>query len=319
MLSCMFNLYFGSINFKSFFNLYIESHELFGKILKLRVINLMQVVLVGATLPLCGYILQKLLRNPLADPFILGVSSGGTFFSALFLMVYPLIPIYYSSLFNVFPIQPIFAFVGCVFSFLIIFYMRKKILNVQDEFTYIIIGIILNSFFSSLLLIIFTVAKPSQLLEIQNYLIGNIQQCSSIQLIFCYIIVSFIIYKLLNYVKYLDILLFGDEFAKSIGVDPTHLRKKIIFLICIIISIVIVLSGSIAFIGLIIPHIIKRIHRFSSQFEVILSMILGAIVLINADTLSRTLFSPAQLSIGIFTAILGAPLLSYILFKRFKI
>jgi iron complex transport system permease protein len=217
------------------------------------------------------------------------------------------------------PIQPIFAFFGCVFSFLIIFYMRKKILNVQDEFTYIIIGIILNSFFSSLLLVIFTVAKPSQLLEIQNYLIGNIQQCSSMQITVCYIIVIFVMYKLLNYVKYLDILLFGDEFSKSMGVDPAHLRKKIIFLICILISIVIVLSGSIAFIGLIIPHIIKRIHRFSSQFEVILSMILGAIVLINADTLSRTLFSPAQLSIGIFTAILGAPLLSYILFKRFKI
>ena len=116
--------------------------------------------------------------------------------------------------------------------------------------------------------------------------------------------------------KYFDMMLFGDDFAKSMGIHSLKLRNRSIFMICILISVVVSTAGVISFIGLIIPHIIRKIHRFSSRFECILSMCLGAVILINADTLSRTLFSPAQLSVGIFTAIIGAPALSFILFKR---
>lgn len=164
-------------------------------------------------------------------------------------------------------------------------------------------------------MMVFSIAKPEQLTEIHNYLIGTLQPISSYQILFMLILSIIPILIILKNANNYNLMLFGDDFAKSMGINPVKLRNISIFMICILISIVVSSAGIIAFIGLIVPHIIRKIHRFNPYSECLLSMIFGAIILINADTLSRTLFSPAQLSIGIFTAIIGAPILSIILLK----
>ena len=281
--------------------------------------GLIQAAIIGAILALCGYILQKLLRNPLADPFILGISSGGSCFASLFFIFNSLPIISGLPLTILFPIQSIFAFIGCMFSFIILILARKNIKNLNDDYIFPVIGIIINSFFSSILMLIFSLAKPEQLSEIHNFLMGSLQPISIYPLLFIVTLSIYPIYYILKKSKFYDYMLFGDDFAKSMGINPVKLRNNSILMICILISLAVSTSGIIAFIGLIIPHIIRKIHRFSSCFEIIICMILGAIVLVNADTLSRSLFSPAQLSVGIFTAILGAPMLSFILLKRHKI
>lgn len=318
MISAFFSIYYGSVNlfsfeFKKIFN---QNNEIFYKIISLRINGLFQAGFIGAILALCGYVLQKILRNPLADPFILGISSGGTCFASIFLIfnssaLFASLPVIY-----IFPIQSIFAFIGCLVSFIILLLARKKIKSIHDEYVFPVIGIIINSFFSSILMMVFSLAKPEQLSEIHNFLIGTLQPISFYQLLSLIVLSVIPIMNILKNSKYFDFMLFGDEFAKSMGIHPVKLRNQSIFMICILISVVVSTAGVIAFIGLIIPHIIGKIHRYSPYFECILSMMLGAIILINADTLSRTLFSPAQLSVGIFTAIIGAPTLSFILFKR---
>jgi iron complex transport system permease protein len=206
-----------------------------------------------------------------------------------------------------------------MFSFIILILARKNIKNLNDDYIFPVIGIIINSFFSSILMLIFSLAKPEQLSEIHNFLMGSLQPISIYPLLFIVTLSIYPIYYILKKSKFYDYMLFGDDFAKSMGINPVKLRNNSILMICILISLAVSTSGIIAFIGLIIPHIIRKIHRFSSYFEIIICMILGAIVLVNADTLSRSLFSPAQLSVGIFTAILGAPMLSFILLKRHKI
>ena len=113
----------------------------------------------------------------------------------------------------------------------------------------------------------------------------------------------------------LNHLLFGDEFAKSLGVNPEKIRNKLIFLICILISAVVSISGAIGFIGLIVPHYVRKLHKSTVYFELILTMICGAIVLVISDLLSRVMLSPSQLPIGIFTALIGAPALAFILLR----
>ncbi|WP_161998140.1 FecCD family ABC transporter permease [Silvanigrella paludirubra] len=320
LVSSFLSIYFGSTDINIFSsNLIQTNNDLYLKILELRMNGLIQAAIIGAILALCGYILQKLLRNPLADPFILGISSGGSCFASLF-FIFNSLPIISSlPLTILFPIQSIFAFIGCMFSFIILILARKNIKNLNDDYIFPVIGIIINSFFSSILMLIFSLAKPEQLSEIHNFLMGSLQPISIYPLLFIVTLSIYPIYYILKKSKFYDYMLFGDDFAKSMGINPVKLRNNSILMICILISLAVSTSGIIAFIGLIIPHIIRKIHRFSSYFEIIICMILGAIVLVNADTLSRSLFSPAQLSVGIFTAILGAPMLSFILLNRHKI
>ena len=317
-ISAFFSIYYGSVHISIFElkNFLEKDNEIFYKIIGLRFNGLIQAALIGAILALSGSILQKILRNPLADPFILGISSGGTCFASIFLVFNS--TAFFSSfpLISIFPIQSLFAFVGCLFSFAILLLARKKIKSIHDEYIFPVIGIIINSFFSSILMMVFSIAKPEQLSEIHNFLIGTLQPISLYQMLFLIVLSIVPIMSLLKNSKYFDFMLFGDEFAKSMGIQPVKLRNGSIFMICILISVVVSTAGIIAFVGLIIPHIIRKIHRYSTYFENILCMLMGAIILINADTLSRTLFSPAQLSVGIFTAIIGAPALSVILFKR---
>jgi iron complex transport system permease protein len=320
LVSSFLSINFGSTDINIFSSHLIQTNnDLYFKILELRINGLLQAAIIGAILALCGYILQKLLRNPLADPFILGISSGGSCFASLF-FIFNSLPIISSlPLTILFPIQSIFAFIGCMFSFIILILARKNIKNLNDDYIFPVIGIIINSFFSSILMLIFSLAKPEQLSEIHNFLMGSLQPISIYPLLFIVTLSIYPIYYILKKSKFYDYMLFGDDFAKSMGINPVKLRNSSILMICILISLAVSTSGIIAFIGLIIPHIIRKIHRFSSHFEIIICMILGAIVLVNADTLSRSLFSPAQLSVGIFTAILGAPMLSFILLKRHKI
>ncbi|WP_272866928.1 FecCD family ABC transporter permease [Silvanigrella aquatica] len=317
-ISACFSLYYGSvqISFLEIRNLSFLDNNIFTKIMALRVSGFFQAAMVGAILALCGYVLQKILKNPLADPFILGISSGGICFASVFILLNSSALFSSMHLFYFFPLQSAFALIGCLTSFFILLFVRKKIKSSHDEYVFPVIGIIINSFFTSILMMVFSIAKPEQLSEIHNFLIGTLQPVSFYQILVFFILSVFPLIIIFRNSKYFDHMLFSDDFGKSMGINPIKIRNKTIFMICILISLVVSSAGIIAFVGLIIPHIVRKIHRFSSLFECVICMFLGAIILVNADTLSRTLFSPAQLSVGIFTAILGAPALSFILFKR---
>lgn len=316
IVSCVLSIFYGSVDFANLNFLYFSNNEVFYKIIILRLKGLLHAIFVGSILSLSGYVLQKILRNPLADPFILGISSGGVCFASIFI-VFNSATIYLNfPIFFIFSAQSIFAFLGCFLSFLILLIMRKKVKIDNDEYIYPVIGVVINTFFSSILMMIFTVAKPERMSEIHNFLIGTLQPISFNQLFFLVIISIYPLINILKNSKYFDGMLFGDDFSKSLGIDAEKIRNKSILMICILISVVVSTSGVIAFIGLIIPHIVRKIHRFETHFECVFCMLFGAIILVNADTLSRTLFSPSHLSVGIFTALIGAPMLSFIILKR---
>ncbi len=315
LLSCFLSITFGSLDL---FNIVNSNSEIINKILQLRISNLVIAALVGACLGICGNVLQNVLKNPLADPFILGISSGGTCFAAAsLLLLSPNINFEIPIELN-FSFQTLAAFVGCLTSFSILFYLRKKVNSFNDDYIFPVIGIIINSFFSAIIMLIFSVAKPEKFSEMQNFLMGSIQPLSSLELLIVFSIIIFPIYKLIKLSYYFDLVLFGDEFSKTMGVNSEKVRKECIFYVCIVISVVVSVAGIISFIGLIVPHIVRKIHRVEYRSEMLISMLIGAIILINSDTLARTILKPAQLPVGIFTAIIGAPFLAIILLKRHK-
>lgn len=314
IISCFFDIYFGSvhINFLHLFSL--NSFEI--KIIELRCTGMLQAILAGSILSLCGGVLQKILKNPLADPFILGISAGGNCFSAIFVLLNFSSLFYLANLDKFFPIQSIASLVGCLISFTFINYFRNKIKSQHAEYSYLIIGIILNSLFAAILMITVSLADQSQLSQIHNWLIGSLQPISTLQLVVLILICTPSIILILKEAPILNHLIFSDEFAKSLGVNAAKIRNKLIFLICILISIVVSISGSIGFIGLIVPHYVRSLHKTNAFSEFMLTLICGAIVLVIADLLSRVVLPPSQLPIGIFTALIGAPALAFILLKR---
>lgn len=315
IILCFLNLYFGAVKI-DYLSLFQEKDSIYFSIEKLRIINLLQVVLVGASLALCGSVLQKILRNPLADPFILGISAGGTCFAASFVLLGLYSCSYFSFIDQFFPVQSIFSFIGCFFSFSFLLFFKKKVRNSNDEYAFPLIGIILNSIFSAILILLVAVAGPSQLSQIHGWLIGTMQPISVVQLCFLFLFALPVATFILKNSNQLNLLLFGDEFAKSLGVDPIRLRRRMIFGICILVSIAVSISGAVGFIGLIVPHFVKKFRRSSPLIECCLSLFVGSSLLLFADMLSRVLFSPAQLPIGVFTALLGAPAFCFILLKR---
>ena len=311
---CFLDVYFGSVKIHFSFS---DSYSF--KIAKFRMTEMFQSMLAGAILALCGAVLQKILKNPLADPFILGISSGGSCFSAIFVLLNLSVYFSFFQLDSFFPLQSIVSFIGCMFAFFFILSFKNKIKSHQEEYSYLIIGIILNSFFSAVLLITISLSDQSQLSQIHNWLIGSLQPISFLQIIALLIFCVPCVFFILKESKLIPLLMFEDTFSKSLGIQPERLRNKLIFLICILISIVVSISGSIGFIGLIIPHYVQKLHRSFILQELILTMICGALVLVFADFLSRVLIPPSQLPIGIFTALIGAPALAFILLKRSQV
>jgi iron complex transport system permease protein len=314
IFSIFLAIFYGAVKIN--FSTSIFSNEISFKILQIRCVEVLQAILAGAILSLCGGVLQKVLKNPLADPFILGISSGGSFAAALFVLLNFSSYFYFINFEKYFPLQSLVSILGCFLSFLIIIFFKNKIKSENKEYSYLIIGIILNSFFSALLMIIVAIADQSQLGQIHYWLIGSLQPISLVQIltliIVCFPCILFILHKsfILNH------LMFGDEFAKSLGVDACRIRNKLILVVCILIAIVVSISGAIGFIGLIVPHYIKKLHKTSLLEELILIMIFGSIILVIADLLSRIILPPSQLPIGIFTALIGAPSLALILLRE---
>lgn len=278
---------------------------------------MLEVIFVGSCLALCGNVLQKILRNPLADPFVLGISAGGTFFSASFVLLglssYSLC---FFKIASFFPIQSVFSFLGCLVAFLFLLFGKKRIPHADDEYVFVLLGVILNAVCSSVLMLLIALADPSELSQIHGWLIGSIQPIRLSQISAMFLVAALPFVFILKQSSQMNLLLFGDEFARSAGIQPEHLRNRLIFSICALISLAVCISGAIGFLGLIVPHFIKRAHHVSVLQENILCVIAGSILLLFADVMSRSLLAPAEIPIGVFTALFGAPAFCFFLFQK---
>lgn len=285
-------------------------------ILSLRCLSVAEAGLAGGLLALCGCVLQKVLRNPLADPAILGISAGGTCFAVIFILLPFSTSWFFSKIDPYFPAHSLFAFLGCGLAFGILLFLKKCFQRVDHESIYIVIGIILNAFFAAIFTLMVLVAWDSQWAQIQAWMLGSFQTLTLLQMGLIGLVSVVPIFFILKKIKHLNLLIFGDDFAKSLGVNPVSLRNQTIFSICVLLALVVCIAGSVGFVGLIVPHMIRKLHRTSPRMEGTLCFLAGASLLIASDVLSRTLFPPIVLPVGIFTALLGAPTLALILFRK---
>jgi iron complex transport system permease protein len=279
-----------------------------GPLLELRILRTATGFFVGAALAVAGCVLQTILRNPLAEPYILGVSSGASIGAAV-VMAAGL------SINHPF-LLPLGSFGTALLAVLLILGIARSAGGLDIPQNLILTGIVTGSILSSLLMLVITFSRTYTIRSLTWWLLGNLQCVSWQLLMFCATpIVLGIIYLIIES-RTLNALLLGAENAHGLGVNT---RTGIPLLICaatLITACAVALSGIIGFAGLIVPHILR--HRVGANHHSLLPMsaLGGGIFLMVCDTLGRTLFPPHEIPVGVITALTGGPFFLYLLKPR---
>ena len=281
-----------------------DNRQLSQIILNIRLPRILYAVLIGGGLSIAGAVFQAILMNPLAEPYILGISSGGTF-GAVLSMVLGLTFIGTQFL----------AFGGAFLVMLLVFFLGKRYGDLEPN-TLLLSGVMVGAFFSASILLLIIFLNDSLRTAIY-WMIGSLTFVKSDNLIFISIITILVsLYLMFNSHKF-NILALGNETAKTLGVNSSFLKNSTYFAASLLIGVLVSVSGIIGFVGLLVPHVCRLIWGVDNRIIIPTSFFIGAIYLTIADTIARTIISPAELPVGAITAIIGAPVFIYLLRTRF--
>jgi iron complex transport system permease protein len=262
-------------------------------------------VFAGASLSLCGAIFQSVFRNPVCDPHILGISSGASIGAALAFI--------FGLDFYLFGVTS-FALVTAFLTLLLMLGIAQ-FSKVKSSYIMLLVGISLNFLMASALTLLM-VMNHQEMQKIIFWTMGSFATVSYYDLQFfipLFLICTFFIFLLS---KDLNIMQLGDTQAQSLGVNTKRITYLSLIISSILIAAVVSICGVIGFIGLIIPHLVRIIWGNNTRRLFAFSILLGAIFLLLADTLARTLITNAELPVGSITALVGAPYFIYMLGRK---
>jgi len=262
--------------------------------------------LAGAALACCGVALQAMFRNPLAAPFTLGISGGAAFGAAIYVIFAASMPIYCGEI--------LFSFAGALAAILLV-YGLTKIKKGFSAGTMLLAGIAVNFFFSSLILLLQYISDFTQSFMVIRWLMGSIDvtgyRVPISMLIFTSAGVIIIYFQSLK----LNLMSISDEMAITRGVDVKGTRKIIFFATSIMVAAVVAFCGPIGFVGLMAPHICRLLVGHDHKILTPASVLFGGAFLALCDTVARTLIAPAEIPVGVITALLGGPFFIWLLLK----
>jgi iron complex transport system permease protein len=278
-------------------------------ILELRLPRTISGILVGAALSLAGAVLQALLRNPLADPFVLGISSGAAVGAVLAILVG-----LGSTFLGIYAV-PGAAFGGALLTLLLVYFIARVEGRIPTQ-TMLLSGVIVSSFFSAIIMFLISVTSNEQIHSVMFWLMGNLEYSASQSLgvIFLYFLVGSAVLFFLA--KDLNILVLGEETASELGVEVERVKKIAFVFASLITGAVVSVSGLIGFVGLVVPHVVRMIWGPDHRFLLPASALMGAMLLVVADTIARTVLAPSEIPVGVVTAMGGAPFFVYLLRKK---
>lgn len=260
--------------------------------------------IVGAGLAVAGVVMQSIFRNPMADPGIIGVSSGGAFGGV--------VAIYFGFTAIGSYMIPLFGFIGALITLSIVYFISTS--NGRTSvLTLLLTGIAISSFISACSSLIITYSNAAQMQQILYWLMGDLngRDWDHLQLLILPFTLSCIVFYLFR--NELDILLLGEDEARNLGINVQRTRNILLIIASLLTGVSVSLTGAIGFVGLIVPHMIRMVIGPSHRYLIPASMLGGAIFLIVADLIARLLIRPAELQIGIITAFFGAPFFIYLI------
>lgn len=281
---------------------------------EIRLPRMILAFIVGAALSITGGSMQGLFRNPLADPALIGVSTGAALGAVIFIILgsyfFPDLPSNYKTY-----IIPVFAFLGGILSTILAYKLatRSGVTNIS---ILLLSGIALNAVNGSIYGFFLFIANDAQLRNITFWSLGSFSGTNwiSVQIGFFVVFLPSLLLFLVS--NKLNILALGEKEAYYLGINVQKLKVIIILITAITIGGAVSLSGIIGFVGLVTPHIIRLWFTNNYKHLIPLSFLAGGILLMIADTFARTIVSPAELPIGIITTGIGGPFFIWLLLKE---
>ncbi|MCJ8007887.1 FecCD family ABC transporter permease [Lederbergia wuyishanensis] len=303
------------VPFKDIVSIFFQIHQnseadrMANIVMNIRLPRVVLAGLVGASLAVAGAAFQGLLRNPLADPYTLGVSSGASVGAVVVIFFQISLP--FIGLFTLPLISIVASFITI---FLVLFFARAIEPSMKVE-TIILTGIIFSSFLGAALSLMIALSGE-ELRQIIGWLLGSVSMrgWSYVRIILPFFIIGGLI--LMMNVRELNAMSFGEERAKHLGVNVEKRKLAILLAGSLLTGAAVAVSGTIGFVGLVIPHFVRLLSGPDHKHLLPLSMLVGAGFLILADLVARTIIQPAELPIGVITALIGAPAFAAILVKR---
>lgn len=285
-----------------------ETHKLI--IINIRLPRIILSALIGAGLSVVGCVFQAIFKNPMADPYVLGISSGSALGASISIVMG------FSSMALGIAGTTLFAFIGAIFTTVLVYFIAKTGTKLPTN-TLLLAGVSVSFLFSSInsLIMIFNRDRVEQIVF---WTMGSLASATWKQVIslFLFVIIGFIL--IIIYSRDLNLMLMGDETACSLGIEVNFVKKFLLIVSSIIIASCVSVSGVIGFVGLIVPHITRMIVGPNHKVLIPFSTLGGAIFMIICDTLSRILAPPAEIPVGAITALFGAPYFIYLLIKNKK-
>lgn len=308
-LTTTFQILLSKISFFNITPVWPNSTEVI--ILDIRLPRVIMAGLVGAGLSIAGATYQGLFRNPLADPYLIGAAQG----ASLGAVIGFLLPVGWAL--SGVGVIPLLAFAGAIIATAIVYLLARggKTLPVT---TLILAGVALSALLSSIVSYLI-ISSGNKIHGIIFWLIGSfsLSQWSDVGLVLPYIVVG--IGVIMLYARPLNIMQLDEEQAQQLGINVERSKLVLLAAATLITAASVAFVGTIGFVGIIIPHAVRLIWGADHRFLLPLSVLVGAIFMIAADLLARTVQAPTEIPIGVITAICGAPFFLYLLRRRKKV
>lgn len=260
--------------------------------------------IVGGSLAAAGVVFQGLLRNPLADPYILGI-SGGAAVGALSALMLGILPLGVSGS----------AFLGAIVTIALVYGIAKTKSELHSN-TLLLAGVIVNAFFSAVIMFFLSTANDKSLHNAMFWLMGDLSlaEWREITLAGLFLFLGFLV--IFTYARHLNLMAISEETAKQLGVNVEQTKMILLLSASMITGVAVSVSGIIGFVGLIVPHIMRMLLGSDHRLLLPSSVLFGSSFLIVADTFARNLLAPAELPVGVITALCGAPYFIYLLRRK---
>lgn len=269
---------------------------------EIRLPRVLLAMLVGAALAVSGTALQALLRNPLADPYVLGISSGAALGAIVALWIGGKIA----------TASPLVAFAGALATMAWVYLLGRRAGRLAS-YTLVLAGVITASFLSAVILFVLTLLSTRDVRGIAFWLMGDLSLVTETQLRVLLPVVALGVLALYAFAKDLNVMLLGEEEAAHLGVNVARVQTAVYLLASLLTGVAVSVSGAIGYLGLLVPHLGRMVVGNDHRTLLPTAALGGAIVLVLSDTLARTVVAPAELPVGAVTAVAGAPVFIYLL------
>lgn len=283
----------------SFFDLTEEQRAI---LFDIRIPRVLLAACVGASLAAAGAGLQSLLRNPLAEPYLLGVSNGAALGTMLAFVFFE----------NFEWSRPVLAFVGAGAATFVVYQIARGRAGMNVE-RLVLSGVIVTTFLSSIIVLLTSLLDAAKLRSFTFWLLGDLSQSTEYGVYLAFIVAVAGTLVLWTQARALNLMMIGERDAFDLGVEVGRVRVIVFVTVSALVGSTVAASGSVGYVGLIVPHLVRLASGSDNRTVIPFAAVAGAMFVVLADLVARTAIAPRELPVGAITALLGAPLFIYLL------